>query len=220
LRSALSEQLRVPGCVGRSVPLGRLLLLPLLLCASLLPGGASAQNLTEPLGTAFAPSVPDTLGLQITPGDAFVRALLLPGWGHASIGEYTRGGFYFLTEVAAGWMMARTLSRLSAAKGVRDMRRVDALAAMTAQGVTDPRLVSAAVAADPLVVAAGDLVEARSQQFEDWLALGAFLVFLSGIDAFVSAHLRDFPEPVRFDLGQSGLSVGLSLPLSGAHPGR
>jgi len=186
----------------------------------MLPRGAIAQDLTSPTVTEFAPSVPDTLGLQITPGDAFVRALLLPGWGHASIGEYTRGGFYFLTETAAGWMMVRTLSRLGAAKGVRDMRRADAVAALNAQGVTDSRLISAAVAADPLVVASVDLVEARSQQFEDWLALGVFLVFLSGIDAFVSAHLRDFPEPVRFDLGQSGFSVGLSLPLNGVQTGR
>ena len=39
-------------------------------------------------------------------------------------------------------------------------------------------------------------VDARGQQLEDWLALGLFLSFLGGADAFVTAHLKEFPGPL------------------------
>jgi hypothetical protein len=156
----------------------------------------------------------------VSPGGAFLRAILVPGWGHASIGAHTRGGFYFLTETASAWMVVRTRTRLNAAKEVRDLRREEVRAALLAQGVTDPARIAAAQNADEGVVAAESLVEARSQQFEDWLVLGIFLVFLSGADAFVSAHLRDFPEPVGIVLRptDSALELGVTLPFGG--PGR
>ena len=141
----------------------------------------------------------------------------MPGWGHASIGSPTRGGFYALAESAAGWMLFRTLSRLDAAKGVRDLREVELRHVLEQAGVTDPAAVDQALDANPAVDDARDLVEARRQQFEDWLAFGIFLVFLSGADAFVSAHLQDFPEPVSVGLrsGPSRMELGVTLPLGG-----
>ena len=66
------------------------------------------------------------------------------------------------------------------------------------------------------------LVNARRQQLEDWIAFGAFLLFIGATDAFVSAHLRDFPEPLepRVELittpagvaASVGLSVGVGPP--------
>ena len=176
---------------------------------------------------------PDTLPAQervelpeldegTTPGGAFLRAVLVPGWGHASIRSYTRGGFYVLAESATGWMLARTLARLGAAKDLRDLREGELRFGLAAGGVTDPQEVDPLLTADPGVDDARDLVDARRQQFEDWLALGIFLVFLSGADAFVSAHLQDFPEPVRVELRgvPGGAELGLALPVGGAgrHP--
>ena len=172
--------------------------------------------------------VPDTLleregvdlpdpGQGASPGGAFLRSLLVPGWGQATIGSYTRAGFYVLAESATGWMLARTVSRLDAAQALRDLREEEVTAALAADGVTDPEEVARARDADPLVDDARDLVDARRQQFEDWLAFGIFVVFLSGADAFVSAHLKDFPEPVQIELRPTdgGAELGVRLPVGG-----
>lgn len=164
-------------------------------------------------GTAAVAQEPDTLPVQVpplqeavqlpdvdpgvSPGGAFLRALVLPGWGHAAIGSYTRGGFYFAAESATMWMLLRTVRRRNAAEDVRDLREAAVRDRLEARGVTDPAEVAAAIDEDEAANDARKLVNARSQQFEDWLALGVFLIFLSGADAFVSAHLQDFPEAVQ-----------------------
>jgi hypothetical protein len=147
--------------------------------------------------------------------------LAVPGWGHVAIGSPGRGAFYFVAESAAAWMLVRTRARLNAAKRVQDFRFLEVLGRLADAGVTDPEEVARAIDADTTLVAAGSLVEARSQQFEDWLVLGVFLAFFSGADAFVSAHLRDFPSPVGVDVTPfpSGVQVQLRLPLSGPSTG-
>jgi hypothetical protein len=150
-----------------------------------------------------------------TPGGAFLRAVLLPGWGHASIGSYTRGGFYFAAETTAGFLLVRTVRRLDVAKQIRDLEE-DRLALELLAAGTDPDSIAALVDQDPEVARARRLVRSRRQQVEDWAALGLFMVFLSGADAFVSAHLRDFPEPIPVavdvaPLPGGGIALGLSL---------
>ena len=151
-----------------------------------------------------------------TPGGAFLRAVLLPGWGHASIGAYTRGGFYFAAETTAGFLLVRTIRRLEIAKEGRDLKEDRLREALIATGVTHPDTLDARVSADPEVARSRRLVRSRRQQMEDWAALGLFMVFLSGADAFVSAHLRDFPEPIPVSLElaprpRGGVALGLSL---------
>lgn len=153
-----------------------------------------------------------------TPGGAFLRAVLLPGWGHASIGSHQRGAFYFAAEATTGLLLARTLHRLSLAKDARALEEARLTAALEARSAPLDSI-PVLLEQDPAVDDARDLVEARQQQVEDWIALGAFLLFLSGADAFVSAHLRDFPAPLETDarlvpgpegLGASfGISVGV-----------
>jgi hypothetical protein len=149
----------------------------------------------------------------VSPGRAFVRALILPGWGHASIGSYTRGGFYFTTEVTTVIMLARIQRRLAIAKDARNLRESRVHEELLAAG-TSPDRVADFVDQDAGVASARELVSSRRQQLEDWVALAAFLVFLSGADAFVSAHLRDFPPPVAVEaaIGPGGaVELGLSL---------
>ena len=151
----------------------------------------------------------------MTPGGAFLRAVLLPGWGHASIGSYQRGAFYFAAETTTGFLLGRTLRRLSMAKDARDLEETRLTQALGASGVADPDTIRALLDLDPTIDDARELVEARQQQLEDWIALGAFLVFLSGADAFVSAHLRDFPEPLEpsaeFAPGPTGITARFGI---------
>ena len=60
-------------------------------------------------------------GVGITPRGAMLRSFLIPGWGHAALGSYNRGGFYFLAEALSGWMLVKTGRSLRSAKGRRDL---------------------------------------------------------------------------------------------------
>jgi hypothetical protein len=60
------------------------------------------------------------------------------------------------------------------------------------------------------------LVETRKDQREDWLVLAVFWGLLSGVDAWVSAHMWDFegaivPPPD----GSPGVAVQYSVPVGG-----
>jgi hypothetical protein len=192
--------------------------LTLLVCTLPIPSHGSAQIPSLPSDTSRALQLSEAAA-PVSPRGAFLRAMAVPGWGHAAIGSFTRGGFYFFAESAAAWMMVKTRTRLGAAKRVEDFRREQVAERLAAEGVTDPAAIALAQAADSTVSAAGSLVAARSQQFEDWLVLGIFLAFFSGADAFVSAHLRDFPSPVGVQVGpQNGIELRLRLPLGGSAP--
>lgn len=152
----------------------------------------------------------------ISPRSAFLRSLALPGWGHASLGSYNRGAFYFGTQATAVWMLLTVNQRRGAAEKARDLRAEEVESRARQEGITDPFQIQQRVDADPSVARAEGLVESRDQQFEDWLALSIFLVLLGGADAYVSAHLADFPAPVDIDsrmLAGDRLEIGVSIPV-------
>ena len=153
----------------------------------------------------------------VTPRGALLRGMVLPGWGHASIGANTRGGFYVAVEASTAWMLFKTVSRLRAAKRVRNLRESELRTELAAAGLTDPATVVELLDSDPDVGGARALVGARRSQLEDWLALGIFLAFLSGVDAFVSAHLQNFPEPVAVEIRATDdrMELGVSLGVGG-----
>lgn len=167
----------------------------------------------------FQEAVQDTAAAAVSPGGAFLRALAVPGWGHAAAGSYTRAGFYFVSSAATGWMLFKTAHSLDAAEARRDLIEAETKARLERDGITDPESVDARLEEDPRVQGIRGLVEARSQQMEDWTAFGVFWLFLNAADAFVSAHLADFPEPVEIDVrsgppgGRSELRV--SVPVGG-----
>jgi hypothetical protein len=55
--------------------------------------------------------------------------------------------------------------------------------------------------------------DAKRQEHEDWLVLLAFNHLFAGLEAFVAAHLADFPGDLRFEALPSGVGASLSLPL-------
>lgn len=157
-----------------------------------------------------------------TPRGALIRSLVIPGWGHASTGSYTRAGFYLTAQAGNAWMLSKTAGHLSWANRVLSVVEAETEAAMEDLGVPADSI-PIRLEADPSVEQARNLVEARRSQREDWIALTLFFILIGGVDAFVSAHLQDFPEPLTVEPvgtpgGGMGLEVGVRIPWRG--PGR
>ena len=53
----------------------------------------------------------------------------------------------------------------------------------------------------------------KRQEHEDWLVLLAFNHLFSGLEAYVSAHLADFPGDLRFQALPGGVGASVSVPL-------
>ena len=88
--------------------------LVVLALAFVTPGALTAQEEAQPEAEvpadSFFPQPP------ISPGGAFLRSLVIPGWAQAELGAQSRGAFYFLTESFCIFMVARTKIRLDYAK--------------------------------------------------------------------------------------------------------
>ena len=183
---------------------------PLAASAQIDPPAAGADSEGAALLQASVDSV------TVSPIGAFLRAVAVPGWGHAAIGAHGRGGFYATTQAATVWMLIRTRSRLNDARELREVREDHLRAELAMLGEVDETRIQAALAADEDWASAEGLVQSREQQFEDWLALGIFTVLLSGADALVSSHLQDFPQVSAAPVGATGrMEVRVTLPLGG-----
>jgi hypothetical protein len=183
-----------------------------------LPARVSAQEQNAVAEPALQ-TVPDSVvpSAHVSPTTAFARAVLLPGWGHASIGSYSRGAFYFAAEISTGFGLLRTNRRLVETRDRIAFREATIRAEQAAQGVTDPEEIAAALEADAVLEDMDELLVSREDQQEDWAALGIFLLLLAGADAFVSAHLADFPAPITLDAaplpgGRVEFAVSVKLP--------
>jgi hypothetical protein len=53
----------------------------------------------------------------------------------------------------------------------------------------------------------------KRQEHEDWLVLLAFNHLFAGLEAYVSAHLADFPGDLRFQAVPGGAGAALSIPI-------
>jgi len=130
---------------------------------------------------------------RISPRSAFLRSLVLPGWGQSSIGAPGRGAVYFALESGSLWMVYKSGQKLQEAK---ELERV-----MHADGTLDPERTLG-------------LVKARRNEREDWITLSVFWFFFSGADAYVAAHLRDFDTHVDVQPGpQGGAQLRVNVPL-------
>jgi hypothetical protein len=162
-----------------------------------------------------APPIPTELSSlegRPSPRGAMLRSFVLPGWGQASYDRYVRGGVYFMGHGGNAYMVLKTIARLGEA---RDMarRREDAVEArLVAEGHAADSIPDL-VAADPAVRRIRGLVSAREEQREDWIALGLFWVLVSGIDAYVTAQLADFPATIGATTDGRTLGIFVSVPV-------
>jgi hypothetical protein len=191
------------------------------LAAAALARPASAQ---EPV---FAPDTlppADTIPREAPlPRAAFIRALVVPGWGHFGMGEYRRGLVYAALQGTSWVMLGTTMNRLSDARA--DDRTLTvvardsvfgAMAADTAvaRRLSDPVAFEEAVAQHPDLAGVRALVLARERHRQDWIVYTVVFTFAAAIDAYVTAHLRDFPVEVSAAPTRGGgMVLGLRLPL-------
>lgn len=149
-----------------------------------------------------------------TPTRAFVRSLLLPGLGQSAFSAYFRGGVYFATSSTSWYMLLKSHARLGQARDVEERRAAAIKADLLADGVDDPETIANAQANDAMLRGMKDLVESRRQQREDWIAVTLFWTLASALDAFVTAHLYEFPGRVTGSMLPGGtVEVGVSFPL-------
>ena len=144
---------------------------------------------------ALGPTPPDTVVEvdRVSPRGAFLRSLVLPGWGQAVVGAPGRGGVYFALESGTLWMLFRTRARLNDARAEERLLRDS--------GILGPD-------------ASFGLVSAREEQQQDWLVLAIFWLFFAGADAFVAAQLRDFDQHIGVLPEPDGaLRIEASVPL-------
>jgi hypothetical protein len=55
--------------------------------------------------------------------------------------------------------------------------------------------------------------EDKRRQHEDWLVLLAFNHVFAGLEAYVSAHLADFPGDLRLQATPGGVGGSVSIPI-------
>jgi hypothetical protein len=53
----------------------------------------------------------------------------------------------------------------------------------------------------------------KRQEHEDWIVLLAFNHLFAGLEAYVSAHLADFPGDLRFEAVPGGVGASVSIPI-------
>jgi hypothetical protein len=187
----------------------RVLPLTLVLLALLVPrpGGLTAQEpdtitidtigpgalRPEPVPARTTTVDPVPAAEPVSPAGAFVRSLILPGWGQAYVGAPGRGSVYFALEAGSAWMTYKTWRQLGEARALQAWLRESGRLA------PEEKL---------------SVVDAREEQLEDWLTLSIFLLLFSGADAFVTAQLADFGEHVGVSpTAERGLRFEARFPL-------
>ena len=171
---------------------------------------ASAQEETAEAVAEDSVVASDSLPGRPGPSGAFLRGAIIPGWGHAASGSLTRGAFYFGIEAASGWMVFKSWRKLRVARRQLAVWEDRVTAQLMLEEITEPDDIETRLAQDEEIAQLRELVDARSEQREDWAAVSIFFLLMSGVDAFVSAHLRDFPDPLTVE-GDPGGTVSLTV---------
>lgn len=196
---------------------------------------ASPAAAQEPPDTTGGPVPVDSVVVTpMSPRGAFIRSMILPGWGQSAFGSYFRGGVFF-TGWAGNWFMNfRNQVRLDNARDRYGLRRSELRDSLifsppaedvppnpdSMRAVLDSTdLLQQTVLADSAGNDLRKLVRARKQQREDWIAWTVFWILASGVDGYVTAHLSDFPATIDVDPGRDGsMTFRVEVPLPRRRP--
>lgn len=167
--------------------------LPLLL--GLLAGPVGAQDTTQvapaAADTVKRPAVPDTLQPARTAADS-VPVIRPP---------ITPMGAFWRSLLVPGWGQAR-LGRQTAGALFLGF-----------EGVALGMSISTSSQLSYLKETNSSRVDAKSQQHEDWLVLLGLNHLLAAMEAYVSAHLWDFPGDLSIQAAPSGVAGSVSVPV-------
>ncbi len=167
--------------------------------------------------------VPDTVAVadsteRFPAGKAMLRSMLVPGWGQFSVGAWKRGAFWVAVQGSSYYMLFKTKNKLDRAEdrlnGRIDMVR-DSLLALDDTVDLELRLDTMS----RFAVGRG-LVSSRERHLQDWITYTIFFTLASGVDAFVAAHLADFPariETQRQPDGATQFKVSVPFPSRREH---
>lgn len=160
---------------------------------ALAPAPAAGQVILPPPVAMFPGATGDTSRAVVAPLPAFFRSLLLPGWGQAVLDRKLTAGLFLIWEGVGLGMTLKTASE------------VRFLAATEASRVT------------PGSTTESSRLRAKKAEREDWIVLMAFNHLFSGLEAYVSAHLWDFPGDLHFralpDGGRIRPAIGWRIPI-------
>lgn len=157
----------------------------------------------------------DTAARRFPPSKALMRSFLLPGWGQFSVGATRRGIFFAAAQGTSYYMLARTNSRLNDAEEKLEVQRNLVRDSILEANPQDTVNLEARIDTIDSVVSRQSLVSSRERHMQDWIAYTLFFTLASGVDAFVAAHLADFPvaiDPARRPDGSTEVKFTLPLP--------
>jgi hypothetical protein len=164
------------------------------------PLGAQQQDSAR-AGISAVTTARDTLRVTerarppVSPRSAFLRSLLVPGWGQSALDRGTAGALFTIVEVGAVAMLVNSQRELNAARRVRGD---SVFVGWTTDDPPQPRY-------EPAFLS--DRVRSRRQQVEDWAAIVIANHLLSGLDAFIAAHLWDLPTQVSVRPTERGAAL-------------
>ena len=161
---------------GRAVGLG-VAVVALLSAGPTVQLSAQVPDTTPPpIVTTGALVVPTDTAHRIRPMGAFLRSLLVPGWGQAATGRHVTGALFATWEGVVAMMALKAQSERHYLKETHSAN-----------------------------------LSAKQQEVQDWIVLWVFNHLFSGAEAFVAAHLQDFPKDLKLQAFPGG--VGISLPV-------
>jgi len=145
-------------------------------------------------------SIPDSLlRPPISPKAAFLRSLVVPGWGQSALRRSTAATLFSAAEIGAIYMVAKSRA---------DLRSARTLSGCDSIRIGDPSL-GGGVTRVPAVPEG--LINARRLHLEDWLAVLIFNHLIAGADAYVAANLWDLPARVSITHTPAGTGLGASF---------
>lgn len=191
------------------------------------PVMAAAQNPVPPDTVAVDSVAADTVRRGPTPRGALLRSLIFPAWGQAANGSYVRGGVAFAIETTSWYMLLKTMAKLSESRNVErrvvgivgdSLRMEMAQDSALAEELSDPFAFDEAVGEDPRAARIRGLIDARKSQRQDWITYTLFFTMMSGIDAYVSTQLQDFPVGISGEVRRDGaVGVRFTVPAGTRH---
>jgi hypothetical protein len=160
----------------------------------LLAGPAAAQDSTQarpPSDSVAKPVVPDSLRPPATASDS-VPVIRPP---------ITPMGAFWRSLLIPGWGQARL------------GRRTAGALFLGFEGVALGMTISTSNQLDYLKETNSSRVDSKSSQHEDWLVLLGLNHLLAAMEAYVSAHLWDFPGDLTIQAAPGGVAGSVSVPV-------